>query len=154
MQAVYGGPDDEAAFAIGRWFSEKTGAPVHPPFSAIGWLDEKGLCGAALFHDFNGSNIEMHVWVVGRKMTRQMIRDVVAYVFHRANCHRLTVKPYRKNKAARRIAERFGFEYEATLKNYYGLGKGNDALVYRLDRKNAERWLNGILSTSATASVA
>lgn len=154
MQVVYGGPYEESAAAIGNWFSEKTKSPVHPPFSAIGWVADQELCGAVLFHDFNGSNMEMHVWVTDNKMTRQMIRDVFEYVFTRANCNRLTVKPYRKNKPARAIVERFGFVYEATLKNYYGLGKGNDAIVYRLDRVTAERWLNGSDRNSATAAAA
>ncbi len=154
MQVVYGSPDDGSALAIGNWFSEKTKSPVHPPFSAIGWIDDQQLCGAALFNDFNGSNIEMHVWVINNQMTRKMIRDVLEYVFVRSNCNRLTAKPYRKNKAAREIAERLGFSYEATLKNYYGLGKGNDAMVYRLDRSTAERWLNGTVRDTATASAA
>ena len=151
MLALYGSPGDEVALAIGNWFQTKTGSPVHPPFSAIGWAEGQQLCAAALFNDINGTNNELHI--CAERMTRQMIRDVFEYVFVRANCNRLTAKPYRKNKTVREIAERLGFVFEATLKNYYGSGKGNDAMVYRLDRATAERWLSHAEhSTSAAAA--
>ena len=35
---------------------------------------------------------------------------------------------------------RLGFEFEGVLKRFYGPLKGDDAFVYRLDRKAAERW--------------
>lgn len=142
MQVVYGGPADENALVIGQWFAAQTGSPVHPPFSAIGWLDGQQFCGAVLFNNYNGSNIEVHGRVLNSRVTRQMIRDVFDYVFVRADCNRLTAKPPRKNKAVRKFAERLGFIYEATLKNYYGPARGDDALVYRLDRATAERWLH------------
>ena len=141
MQTVYGSPSDDNARIIGEWFAAQTKRPVHPPFSAIGWVVDQQLCGAAIFNDYNGSNIELHIFAVDERVTRQMIVDVFDYVFVRANCNRLTAKPYRKNKAVRKFAERLGFAYEATLKNYYGPTRGDDALVYRMDRATAERWL-------------
>lgn len=141
MRVIYSSPSDLNAEAIGNWFAAQTKSPVHPPFAAIGWADDEKLIGAALFNDYNGSNIEIHICTTDKQMTRQMIRDVFDYVFVRSNCNRLTAKPHRKNKAVREIAERLGFVFEAALKNYYGPGRGNDAMVYRLDRSAAERWL-------------
>lgn len=152
MNVIYGSPSDLNAEAIGNWFAAQTKNPVCPPFSAIGWADDEKLIGAALFNDYNGSNIEIHICATDKQMTRKMIRDVFEYVFVRANCRRLTAKPYRKNKSIREIAQRLGFVYEATLKNYYGPGKGNDALVYRLDRATAERWLRHAEHPEAAAA--
>ena len=137
-----------------NWFAAQTKNVVCPPFSAIGRVADQELCGAVLFNDYNGSNIEMHVWIIDDKMTRQMIRDVFEYVFTRSNCNRLTVKPYRKNKAAIEFAKRLGFVFEFPMKNYYGLGKGNDAMVYRLDRETAEGWLHGTVRHSASSTAA
>lgn len=124
--------------SIAEWFGRYVGKRQHAPYSAIGCLRQGTLCNAALFVDYNGSNIELHM---AGTITRSLLRDGFRYAFRGLNVNRVTVKPYRSNVVLREIALRIGFEPEGVMKNYYGPSSDDDAIVYRLDRHAAEKWM-------------
>lgn len=139
MRLYSGSWDSENGQTIARWFGAQIGKEQQRPFSAMGWVDPSGqICSAALFDDHTGSNLEIHI--VGR-MTRQTIREAFNYCFNQLGILRLTAKPYRSNKPLLKMLPRIGFQYEATLKRFYGPQRGDDALVFRLERPAAEKWI-------------
>lgn len=117
-----------------------------PPYTALGWVKEVGdkwtLVGGAVFNDFNGYNIEVSVHWHG-PLTRQPLAEALRYVFLQCKCGRLTAKTERGNTKMRRILPRLGFVCEGELKRFYGPRKAQNALIFRLDRITAERWING-----------
>lgn len=120
----------------------------HPPYTALGWVLEKGekwtLVGGVVFNDYNGYNMEASVYWKG-PLTRQPIIETYRYVFEQCKCGRLTAKTARGNKEMRRILPRLGFQIEAELKDFFGKGSTNNrsknALVFRLERSAAEKWI-------------
>ena len=124
---------------VAAWFAEKADREQYPPFTALGWLNGQDISCAALFTDYqSGGNIELHL--IGR-LRRNVIRDVLHYAFNTARAARITAKPYRSNEMARDALVRFGFTLEGVLKHYYGWRHSEDAIVYRLDRRNAKKWM-------------
>lgn len=135
---ICGTHETDIGRSLAEWFGRKTGKPPVPPYSAMGWTDREGyLTGVALFHDYNGANIEFHF--VG-KMGRHSLREAMRYPFVQLGALRLTAKPYRSNTDLIRIVEKLGFEKEGEMKNYYGLDE--DAIVYRLDKAAAQKWID------------
>lgn len=120
-------------------FARIVGKPQFEPYAAMGWVDEAGsIRTAVLLNDFNGANIELHL--VG-SISRQVIRDICRYAFLQLGVQRITAKPYRSNPPLRRTVERIGFKLEGVMKRYYGPRTGDDAMILRLDRDAAEKWI-------------
>lgn len=139
MRLFTGTHTDQNGQVIAEWFGRQVGRQQFAPYFAMGWADAEGLRSAALFNDYQlGSNIELHV--VGR-LTRQTIRDAFDYAFNKLGILHLRAKPRRSNKPLRKMIPRVGFVYEATLQRYYGPHRGDDALVFRLDRDTAMKWI-------------
>lgn len=139
MRLVVDQPEIVAQFVatgIGRTF--------HPPYTALGWVQMIGehwrLVGGVVFNDYNGWNIEATIFWKG-PMTRQPIVDTMRYVFEQCKCGRLTAKTARGNKRMCRILPRLGFRMETAMRHFFGPGKANNAIVFRLERSDAERWL-------------
>jgi len=116
----------------------------HPPYTALGWVLERGeqwtLVGGVVFNDYNGHNIEATIYWKG-PMTKQPITETLRYVFEQCKCGRLTAKTRRGNKKMRMILPRLGFQIEGELKRFFGPGKSNNALVFRMEPSAAEKWL-------------
>ena len=142
MIALFGNSLDEIGIGLGEWFRKQTTYKFNPPFAAIGFLDSNGnIQGVAIFNDFNDSNIDVHIYVP-KCLTRANIKLVYNYVFNQLKCNRLTAKPYRSNKVLLRLLPRMGFQYEAVLKQYYGKNRSDDAIIYRLTRDSALKWVD------------
>ncbi len=126
---------------VADWVGKKLSKPFVPPFTAIGWIDQFGaLKAGAVFNDYNGSNIEVTIY--GPKvMTRGMLRQGFYYAFTQLKANRLTARTERKNKRMRKILHKMGFVFEGVAARYFGPHKRNDALVFRMLRNDAERWL-------------
>lgn len=139
MRYIAGSSEDINGQIVAKWFEEKTKNKTYAPYSAIGFYKEK-LEAAVIFTDYNGANIEIHIY--GPKcLTRYTISVCLDYVFNQLKCVRLTAKPRRENKYLLKILSKFGLEYEATLKQYYGETRGKDAIVYRLTKEKAKKWI-------------
>ena len=112
------------------------GIAVERPARAIGLMDDekRPLC-AAIFNDFNGSNIE--VTLVAERMTRGALRYIAQYVFGTCGCRRLSARAKKRNKRSLRFMKRVGFTYEAVLKRYY---QDDDAVLFRMFKEECA-WL-------------
>jgi RimJ/RimL family protein N-acetyltransferase len=140
MHLVSGTHDTAEGRALAAWFGAHVGRPQSGPYAVLGWLDQGGAIRAvALFQHFNGCNIDIHVFGA---VTRQTLREALRYPFRQLGCLRVTAKPYRGNKVLRDFLTRVGFVQEGVMLRYYGARKSSDAVVYRLDRKTAEKWMD------------
>jgi|SRR5215831_4304457 len=132
---------------VANFVSQAYGRKIHPPYTAIGWVavDHIGnwkLISGAVFNDYSGASIEL---TFCGKLTRQVCRDIGNYVFCQLKCLRLTVRTMRKNKAITKLLFDHGWICEGELKRFYGSTKSQNALIYRLEAENAQRWMkNGI----------
>lgn len=139
MRPIYGTDNTFDGQMVAAWFGSLTGSPQYGPYAALGWVDDSGaIVGAALFMDYSGSSIELHA--IGR-MTRQMLRECFQYAFDTAGVLYLRAKPPRHQRKSRDVLERIGFVPECTMRRYYGPTRGCDAIVYRIDRRTAEKWM-------------
>jgi len=131
------GHDDAIAELVGTLL----GQPIHPPYTAIGFADHRGnICGGGVINSYNGSNIEVTIYLP--RMSRDAIKIMLAYVFLQLNCNRLTGTTKNSNIQAKKALEKLGFKYEAVLKDWFGPGKANAGVMYRMDRKTAlKKWL-------------
>ena len=127
---------------VGQFASERLGVPIIPPFTSMGIIDDisNELCGAIVYNGYNGANIEISFYGP-RCMQRRFIKAAFAYPFEQLGVIRLTGRTKRSNKTMCKLFPRLGFIYEATLKNYFGPTRGDDAVVYRMSRAEASKWL-------------
>jgi RimJ/RimL family protein N-acetyltransferase len=134
------GQDNE----VGRYVGEKLWLSIHPPFVAIGIVSDDGKAlGGFVYNNYNGSNLEISYYGPGT-LTRPIISAAFwGYPFNDADVLRLTATTRRSNKLVCQLLPRLGFIYEGTLRNYFGPEKGDDGIVYRLSRRDAERWKRG-----------
>ena len=139
---VYGSYDDSIGQMIAGYFVRNTGYPITGPYTAVGWIKDSQLVGQAIFNDYTGANIEIHLHFP-RGLTKSNIKDVYNYVFNSLKCERLTAKPYCTNKNLLQLLSRLGFVYEYTQEKYYKEGdKIIDAVVYKLTKENIPKWVN------------
>lgn len=139
---------------IANFVSAAIQRKIHPPYTALGWVDidpagNWKLMAGAVFNDFSGASIELTF--CGR-LTRQVIREIGNYVFGQLNCLRLTARTARNNKVVCQLLSQHGWQWEATLKHFYGSTKSHSAVMFRLDAEVAQRWMNG--KRSAASSIA
>lgn len=126
---------------VGAWAADKLGISLNPPFVAMAIIDDANqIRGANVFNNWNGFDIEISHYGPGT-WTRPMIRAaLLEYPFDQVGALRLTARTKRSNKTMCKLFPRLGFVYEATLKRHYGPSRGDDAILYRLDREAAEKW--------------
>jgi RimJ/RimL family protein N-acetyltransferase len=127
MQLVFGAPDLVAAYVAG-----KIGIELCPPFAAIGMTkDGRTLCGGAVFHNYNGTNIDIGLALSGI-VTRGLFRALHHYAFRQAKATRLTAITRRSNRTAREQLIRFGFYLEGVSPRYFGPRKADDGFRFVL----------------------
>ena len=128
--------------AVGRFAADRLGIPIEPPFTPMGVVDDisNELIGAIIYNRYNRFDIEISVYAP-RAMNRRFIRAAFAYPFEQLGVLRLTARTKRSNKAMCRLLPRLGFVYEATLKHHFGPSRGDDAVLYRMTRAEAARWI-------------
>jgi RimJ/RimL family protein N-acetyltransferase len=152
MHLISGTHNDSIGQMVAGHFTHNTGYEVHAPFTAMGWVKDGQLIGQAIFVDYTGSSIEIHIYGPGAMHIRS-IRDAFKYVFVQLGCNRLTAKPYTTNKKVINLIERLGFVYEGTLKEYYPPKEQPiDAYIYRLPRHIGLKWLNNAKSPESASS--
>lgn len=141
MYHLMGNCNDDIGKSICAWYVSQGNKPVTGPFSAIGFLDNKGnLKGAAILLNYNEANIEVHLYAP-KCFTRNSIKAVFDYVFNFLKCTRLTAIPERKNKNLIKIMGRLGFIYEYNLVGWYGKEKENEGVIFRMEPKHATKWI-------------
>jgi len=116
--------------AIVGFIEEKLQIRIAPPYTAFGFASDDGrpMC-AALFNDFNQSNMEMTIFAEPGGINRQVLRYLANYVFVKNGCRRLTVRTKKRNKRVLQLAPRFGFKYECIARHFF---EDDDAVVFRM----------------------
>lgn len=132
---------DVAGRIIASEYSRETGKLVYSSYSGMAWYDSKGVRGIALFDNFTGSNINIHIW--SRKgITRNQIQDVYRYAFDQLKCNRMTGIFPSSHKNLLQLIKRFDFEYECTMRDYFGSPEAPEsAVVYYISRDKALKWI-------------
>ena len=126
---------------VADWASKKFGYSLRNWHVAVGIIDSSGaLVGAASFHDFNESNIEL-CFYGPRSLTKPIVRDLMRFVFTTLGVNRVTAKTPRGNKIVIRGLPKLGFRMEGVMRRYYGRTKRYDAIVFGLLKNDAERYM-------------
>jgi RimJ/RimL family protein N-acetyltransferase len=126
--------------AVAAWVSARIGAPLLPPYTAIGFRVNGSTVAGAVFNDYTAAgNVEVTV-AADRPFTRGMIRAVSHYVFVQLGCARMSIHTRTGDTKTRNMARRAGFVQECVRMHYYGENK--HAALYRMLRKEC-RWLTG-----------
>lgn len=126
---------------VAEWAQDRLGPMLFSSYRAFGVADDDGqLRGAMLFHDYNGSNIEITIYGPGC-IRRALICYAFDYAFRVNRAERLTARTRRGNARMRKMLPKLGFIYEGTSKHYYGPNRGDDALNYALFPPAAARWM-------------
>lgn len=125
---------------VANWLSGQISQPIVPPYVCVGFIKNGQLAGAALFNDFNFSNIELTIYGPGC-MTRQAIRFVFLYAFDLLKVNRVSARTRRSNAVMRKLLPRLGFTYEGTARRYYGPERADDALLFTLFPDSARKWM-------------
>ncbi len=125
---------------VADWVGEKLGRRIFPPFTAIGVVDTNALKGGLVFNEYSGPNIEVTMFGP-HCLSRKVLKATGVYVFSELKCLRLTARTKRSNKLMQKLLPRLGFDYEATLKNYFGPTRADDALLFRLTEEYASKWM-------------
>lgn len=142
MRVIFGSYLDEAGLKLAEEFEYRSKTALTQPFSAIGWEINGYLRGVAIFIDYTGSNIEVHLRNNNSFLNRTQIIQVYKYVFEQLKCNRLTAKPYADNEKLLQLLPRLGFVYECTMKAYYGtIDEPKDAQQFYLPRHIALEWI-------------
>lgn len=122
-------------------YNQATNSRISGSYSAMGWFDDKGAITLAIFDNYTGANINIHLWSRGMISKRQ-IKDAYRYVFDYLKCNRMTGIFSETNKNLLRLIERFDFVYECTMKGYFGdANNPENALVYYISRNKALEWI-------------
>lgn len=86
---------------------------------AVGLISDGNLKGAALFHCFNGSNVELSYYG-SATMTAGVVRTIAQFIVRTFNPSRLTVMTSKRNKRYIKSFQRLGFKIEGVQRCYYG----------------------------------
>lgn len=131
----------DADLQVAEWTQDRLGPLLFTSYRAFGVVDAGGaLRGSMLFHDYNGSNIEITIYGPGC-INRRFIRYAFDYAFRVNGASRLTARTRRGNRIMRKMLPALGFIYEGTSKQYFGPNRGDDALNYALFPPAAAKWI-------------
>lgn len=141
-------PETNRTFA--DWTMGKIGRKAVPPYRTLAAIEDERIVGGVVFNGYNGANVDITVYAPGG-LTRNALREVFSFAFHDLKCTRVTART-RPGQAAliagapltgpHGIFERIGFVREAVSARYYGNGRANDAIVYRMLRSECP-WIGG-----------
>lgn len=137
--------------AIAAWAKDKYAAGLAPFVAAIGVVGHgQQIVGAATFHDFNGSNVELCYWGP-RTLSRYVAGGLALFCFAGLRVNRVTCRTPRSNKIVARHLSKLGFRYEGILRRYYGPEKQHDAILFGLVAADAARLLGGLKNVAIAA---
>jgi RimJ/RimL family protein N-acetyltransferase len=134
-----------AAWVAGR-IPQMTGAADFGPSTAIGVVSEDGRAlGGVVFHNYQPRfrNIEVSfASETPRWLTRNLIRQILAYPFDQLACQRITAITPKRAKAARAFLDHFGFKREGVVRRGFG---NDDAVISGMLKREwmRSRWAVG-----------
>jgi hypothetical protein len=91
-----------------------------PPFTACGIVNSEGqLCGAWVWSEYTGHNVELSVYAP-KCLTRHILKEGFSYAFNQIGVSRITQRVPLSNKKLNEILLKTGFKFEGLLRNFYG----------------------------------
>jgi len=140
--------DEKTNDAFAKWVMDRLNRPAVRPYRTIAAVDEQGrIVGGVVFNGYNGANVDLTAYAPGLISARAM-RIVFRYAFEKLKATRVTARTARGRQAllggefVGKALERMGFVREAVAVRYYGDGRANDAIVYRMLRRECP-WIGG-----------
>ena len=139
---IWGTHEDEIGRSIVDWYCKKANKEIDymNTYCVMGILKDNTLQGAAIFQNYNKSNIEIHFYGPGAVSIKSW-RNALWYAFDYLKVNRLTTMCERKNKQVLKALPRLGFKYETSLKRYFSLDSGSDAIVHVMFKDDAQKYL-------------
>ena len=104
---------------VAAFVSERVGASICPPYTAMGIERDGEIAAGVLLHCFEGHAV--HVTAAGKGWGRGFIRAVGRYAFGQLGCERITITT--EQPSVVRYAERLGGEFEGVLRSQFGPGR-------------------------------
>lgn len=131
--------------AVVQWVAERLGVGGDREHArGIGWAKDGKIVIGAMFYNFNGAHIFMHLardkWV---RLTPTLIAAMFDYPFVQLGCQYLRVFIADHNAAAIAMARKIGGSLEAQLQDG---APGGNLLIFGLPRQDAARWLTATYS--------
>lgn len=122
---------------VSDWL-EGFGVSFCPPFVTLAILEDDKVIAAAIFNNFQDSNIDMSV-VFSRRiaLTRGNLRALFSYPFKQLGLNRISVRTRASNMVVRKQIRRLGFQPEGKKPQFYGK---EAAIEYGLLRSQC-KWL-------------
>jgi len=102
----------------------------------IGEAIDGKLVSLAAFDNYNGTNIDIHIWA--DRITRKRLRALGDYAFGLCGCRRMTSLNDSNNFQMKEYLERLGFEYEGTIRHAL---PDSDLIVYGLIKEDC-KWVS------------
>jgi RimJ/RimL family protein N-acetyltransferase len=128
MRLIWDRPSDVAAWVASQ-IPQMSGGHDFGACQAVGVIGEDGrLLGGIVFHNWQAGfrNIEVSfASSTSRWLTRNLLRQILAYPFDQLQCQRITALTPKKNAQARKFLDGFGFKREGVVRR----GFGNDDMI-------------------------
>lgn len=141
MKLIVGNCNNPTGKTLAGFYSAYTKISVLTNYTAMGWQHNDKIVGIALFDNYTGNNIDIHIWAE-KGVTRSMITAVYDYAFNQLQCLRMSGKIASDNKKLLQLLPRFGFEYECTLRDYLGTRSAPlDVHVHKISAERALKWI-------------
>jgi RimJ/RimL family protein N-acetyltransferase len=116
---------------------------LNSDFNAIGVVKDERLIGGVLYHCYRRSDVmaDLEIVIAGEPgwLSRDRLNKFFHYPYVDLNCTRTTVVCSKKNRKARKLAERLGYRFEGQIRK--AMQDGADAMVYGM-LKDECRWLD------------
>ena len=140
-ELISGTDKDRTGMLIGAVYNVWSGRELTSAYAALAWKRDEKIVGIAVFDNYTGANINIHIHGPGI-MSKRKIKDAYKYAFKQLNCRRITATVSSANKSFIQLINRFGFVYECTISEYFGTPDApEDCLVFKLSREAAEKWM-------------
>jgi RimJ/RimL family protein N-acetyltransferase len=128
--------------AVAAWTWREFGlTPMHVN-NAVGLLVDRALVGAAIFHNYNGTNVELSYYGP-ETITAGVVKFLARTAIFELNVTRVTFHVRRTNRRLRRHLVRLGAKHEATLWQFYGPDRDHAAIQFVLFRPELMKLAGG-----------
>lgn len=129
---------------VAKWLLDRIrdNVNVNSDFNAIGVVRDGGLIGAVLYHCYRRSDAvaDLEIVIAGEPgwLSRDRLNKFFHYPYVDLGCTRTTVVVSKKNRRARKLAERLGYRLEGQIRK--AMQDGADAMVYGMLKQEC-RWI-------------
>jgi RimJ/RimL family protein N-acetyltransferase len=128
---------------VAAWLLEKINAKASrffDDFKTLAVFDRDRILGAVVFDSFTFVDCDLHIAIEDKRcVTRETIRQIMAYPFEQLNLTRVSAEVSERNASSLELVQRLGFQLEGRKRQ----GEGDcDRLIFGM-LKSQCRWLDG-----------